>query len=280
MAATIIAAIDDSPAAAQVVRLLAGYQGDREAVSVVLLGVQPPAGSRLRGADLRSLEEARDLVAGAGLAVETALRTGAPADEIVRAAAGRDAAMIVIGTRGHGALRGYALGSVALRVAHGSPAPVMLVRPDTRLPAALGRGARALVALDGSPTATRTVAALLAREAWLGRVEFELVHVRPAPALADRLVSPEQALLDQWGTLEAEEATRDARALLYKAGRAWRTHEPRGDTALEVPGLAQELRADLVAMGTRALGALHHAVLGSEALKVAVRSPVPVMLAP
>jgi nucleotide-binding universal stress UspA family protein len=97
MAATIIAAVDDSPAAAQVVRLLAGYQGDREAVSVVLLGVQPPAGSRLRGADLRSLEEARDLVAGAGLAVETTLRTGAPADEIVRAAADRDAAMIVIG---------------------------------------------------------------------------------------------------------------------------------------------------------------------------------------
>lgn len=80
------------------------------------------------------------------------------------------------------------------------------------------------------------------------------------PAMIVAAVAPpEQALLDEWGTLEAEQASRDA---------------------LEVVRLVEELDADLVAMGTRGLGALHHALLGSVALKVAIGSPVPVMLVP
>jgi nucleotide-binding universal stress UspA family protein len=264
MAATIVAAVDRSSSALHAARLLAGYRGARDALSIVLLNVQPGPGLEHEGR--AELEEARALLAGAGLAVETAVRFGGASEQIIEAAGGRDGTTIVIGTRGHGALRGFALGSVALRVAHGAGSPVVLVQADTRLPEALGRGVRSLVALDGSAGATRALTELLAREAWLGRLEVELVHVRRAPG----------ALED----LQAEEATRDARALVYAAGRRCRVHEPQGDAVLEVVRLAEALRVDLVVMGTRGLGALHHALVGSVALKVAIGSPVPVMLVP
>jgi nucleotide-binding universal stress UspA family protein len=290
----IVAAVDRSPAAAQAARLLAGYRGDRRALSVALLNVQrPPLGDwpagtaelhsldeALRREGLAELEEARALLSQRGLQVEATVRLGAVAGQIIEEAARRDAAALVIGTRGHGVLRGFAFGSAALRVAHGARSPVLLVQPDTRLPAGLGRSLRVLVALDGSAHATRAVAELLARESWLGRLELELVHVRPAPGLRERFAPPEQALLDEWGTLEAEQASRDARAALYMAGRPFRVHEPAGDAALELVRLVDELDADLVAMGTRGFGALHHALVGSVALKVAIGSPVPVMLVP
>lgn len=292
--ATLLAAVDRSPAAAQAVRLLAGYQGEREALALVLLNVQqPPLGDwPARTADLRSLDEAllregraeledaRTLLAAAGFQADTAVRLGAIAREILEEAARRNAAAIVIGTRGEGALRGFALGSVALRVAHGARMPVLLVQAGSRLPAALGRSVRVLVPLDGSAHARRALLELLDREAWLGRLDLDLAHVRRPPGVLDRLAPPEQAMLDEWGSREAEEATREARALLYATGRAYRLHEPAGDPAAEIVRLARELDADLVAMGTRGLGAVHHALLGSVALKVATGSPVPVMLVP
>jgi nucleotide-binding universal stress UspA family protein len=280
MPATIVAAVDRSPAATQAGRLLAGYQGDRDALSIVLVNVQaePPGGGVAEGH--AQLEETRALLAGAGLAVETSVPFGAAAEQIIATAARRAADAIVVGTRGHGMLRGFAPGSVALRVAHGTRSPVLLVQPDTRLPASFGRRLRVLVALDGSAHATHALAALLAREAWLGRLHVELAHVRPAPGMRERFAPPEQVILEQWGTLEAEQATRDARAMLYIAGRTSPVHEPAGDAALQIVRLAEETRAELIAMGTRGLGAVHHALVGSVALKVAIGSSVPVMLVP
>ncbi|HEX7054282.1 MAG TPA: universal stress protein [Burkholderiales bacterium] len=116
MAASIVAAIDRSPAALQAARLLADYRGDRAALSVVLVNVQP-AGTR--DADLRrdgaaELDPARELLAAAGLAVETRVHLGEPSTRVIEEAAQRKAAAIVAGTRGRGVLGGFALGSVSL----------------------------------------------------------------------------------------------------------------------------------------------------------------------
>ena len=273
MPVTIVAAVDRSPAALQAVRLLAGYQGDRATLSLVLLNVQPAA-------ERRSLDEAAALIADAGFDMRKEVRFGSASAQILEEAARSGAALIIIGTRGHGAMRGFALGSVALRVAHGARVPVLLVRPDTVLPRTLGRSMRVLVALDGSPPATRALTEVLGWEKWLGQLDLDLAHVRRAPGLLGRLAPDEQAMIEEWGSLEAEEATRDARALLYAAQRACRLHEPAGDPSLELVRLAGSLGCDLVAMGTRGLGAAHHALVGSVALKVAIGSPAPVLLVP
>jgi nucleotide-binding universal stress UspA family protein len=292
MTATIIAAMDDSPASLHAARLLAGYQGDRRRIAVVALNVQSrpltlwpgPAvdpgkmDEALLAEGRRRIEPACTVLAEAGLKHERAVRLGIPAESIAEEALRRGAAAIVMGTRGHGALGGFALGSVALRVAHRAQAPVVLVRPDTVQPAALGERVRVLVPLDGSAHATRALNHLLGWRKWLGEVEIDLVHIRSAPTFLDDLLPADRSLLDQWGSQEAEQATREARALLYLAGIDSRLHEAAGEPSAEIVRLAGVLGSELVVMGTRGLGAVHHALIGSVALKVAHASAVPVAL--
>ena len=72
----------------------------------------------------RVAEELRDLSAD----VETTVRGGAPADQIVRAADELDADLVVVGGRGKGAMEAIVLGSVAYRVLHHAPCPVLITR--------------------------------------------------------------------------------------------------------------------------------------------------------
>ena len=220
------------------------------------------------------------MLAEAGLEHERAVRLGIPAESVAEEAMRRGAAAIVMGTRGHGILRGFALGSVALRVAHRAQAPVVLVQPDTVQPAALGERVRVLVPLDGSAHATRAVHSLLGGQEWLGAMEIDLAHIRSTPTFLDDLLPADRSLLDRWGSQEAERATREARALLYLAGSAHRMHEAVGEPSAQIVRLAGVLGSELIFMGTRGLGAVHHALLGSIALKVAHASAVPVVLVP
>ncbi len=294
MASTIIAAVDNSPAAAHAVRLLAGYEGDHARLAVVALNVQSrpmilwpgPAfdpgavESALLREGAAQLEAARALLAESGFQPEPAVRLGIPSQGIIDEAHRRGAKAIVMGTRGHGALGGFALGSVALRVAHGARVPTLLVKPDARLPKAFGRSVRVLVPLDGSTHATAAVIRLLEWQAWLGDAQFDLVHVRPALTGFESLMPPRGDVLEEWGSRQSEEATRDARALLYAARRGHRLHEAVGDPSQQIARLAHEAASELIVMGTRGLGAVHHALLGSVALKVAHASSVPVVLVP
>ncbi len=61
--------------------------------------------------------------------VETLIRSGSPADEIVHAARELEADLIVIGSRGFGEVRSVLLGSVSERVLHIAHCPVLIVRP-------------------------------------------------------------------------------------------------------------------------------------------------------
>lgn len=294
MSARLVAASDDSPASLQAARLLAGYEGDRSGLVIVALNVQArpltlwpgPAvdpgkidEALLREGEIR-LEPAYRLLVQAGFAPERAVRLGIPAESIADEAMRRGATAIVMGTRGHGALRGFALGSVSLRVAHRAHVPVILVQPDSLFPAALGRSLRVLVSLDGSAHATRAVSCLLGWSDWLGGLEVDLAHIRSASTAWANFPSQERELLDRWGSREAEQATRDARALLYTARIDHRLHEAQGDVCEQIVQFAAQLGSELIVMGTRGLGAIHHALIGSNTLKVAHASPVPVVLVP
>jgi nucleotide-binding universal stress UspA family protein len=60
--------------------------------------------------------------------VDAFVRAGTPADEIVRAADDLDVDLIVVGGRGKGAVEAMLLGSVAYRVLHHAPCPVLVTR--------------------------------------------------------------------------------------------------------------------------------------------------------
>lgn len=283
---------DGSPAALRAVDLVAGYAGEVSRLTAVVLNVQmrpvslwPGAGldpgaieAALIEAGASALEPAVSRLASAGIAAEAQVRLGTVADTILREAATCKADALVMGTRGAGALHGFALGSVALRVAHGNGPPVILVKPDDRLPGGLGKRLRVLLAMDGSAPAIRAAERLAAWRGWLGELEVHLAYVQRPLTVLEQILPPHDDVIGQWSTQEGREATQAARELFKRAGIAQHLHLTMGDPALEIRTLAAQTSSDLVALGTRGLGAAHHALIGSVALKAAALSGVPVML--
>ena len=60
--------------------------------------------------------------------VQTVVRGGEPAEQVIRAADELEADLIVIGGRGKGTVGAILLGSVAYRVLHHAPCPVLVTR--------------------------------------------------------------------------------------------------------------------------------------------------------
>lgn len=122
--APIVCAVDDSDAS-RAALAAAATLGERLGSRLVLAHVahgDAPAGD---GEELlaRLVTES-----GLGSSLETVLLRGGPAEAIVGAATARRAGMIVIGSRGRGALASAALGSVSSAVAAQAPCAVTVVR--------------------------------------------------------------------------------------------------------------------------------------------------------
>lgn len=64
-----------------------------------------------------------------GAEVETEILEGHPAEAIVELARSRDVDLIIVGSRGRGAIAGAVLGSVSEAVVHRADRPVLVVKP-------------------------------------------------------------------------------------------------------------------------------------------------------
>lgn len=136
----VVVGLDGSPAAARVLRT-ARDEAARLGTTLRVVGAVAPVPAYApdfvlvpeyeaeRAAAARA--DIARLLAGADVdrlpSVEVRLETDAPADVLVRH--GRDARLLVVGTRGHGLLRRMLLGSVSRAVLHHAPCPVLVVRP-------------------------------------------------------------------------------------------------------------------------------------------------------
>ncbi|MFF5019844.1 universal stress protein [Streptomyces sp. NPDC001165] len=187
-------------------------------------------------------------------------------------AAAAEAEMLVLGSRGHGTVVGFLLGSVGQQVIAGTNRPVVLVRAGNE-PAAEAAGRDVVVGQQGGPE--DSAAAL--------RFAFETAAARGATVRAVRAwtlppvfaYSPGSLkLLDDAGGLEPYE-----RKALSEALQPWRERFPQvrvaehiemgsaGQVLLSVAGGAQLMvvgrRAHRTAVGARigsvAHGVLHHA---------------------
>jgi len=78
--------------------------------------------------DYEPLRKALELAEEKGMRIETKLLKGKPADEIVAYADSIDADLIVVGSRGHGAVTSALIGSVSRGVLRESRRPVLIVR--------------------------------------------------------------------------------------------------------------------------------------------------------
>jgi nucleotide-binding universal stress UspA family protein len=222
----------------------------------------------VRGAAERAVAEVTER--HPGLAVTTDVLEGHPAETLVAAAA--EAELLVLGSRGHGAVLGFLLGSVGQQVIAGATRPVVLVRAGDK-PSSEVAGHDIVVGQQGEPDDSAPAL----------RFAFETAAARGASVRAVRAwtlppvfaYSPGSLkLLDDAGGLEPYE-----RQALAEALRPWRERYPdvhvtehiemgsAGQVLLSVAGRAQLMvvgrRAHRTAVGARigsvAHGVLHHA---------------------
>ena len=83
--------------------------------------------ARRKAAAQAVLDDARQKLGRTSLVVNKELREGPEAESILKEAEKCNADLIVMGTRGLGALKGFLVGSVSRRVIHYASCPVMVV---------------------------------------------------------------------------------------------------------------------------------------------------------
>ena len=74
-----------------------------------------------------ALERGRELLAQAGVDGDEEILEGSPADRVVELARARNAPLIVVGSRGLGAVTGALLGSVSSAIIHRADRPILVV---------------------------------------------------------------------------------------------------------------------------------------------------------
>lgn len=136
-----------------------------------------------------------------------------------------------------------------------------------------------LIAVDGSDSALRAVAAAIA-EAGARREapELHLLHVhRPIPdARVQQHVSRES--LEHYYRDESLPQLAAAEAALNAAGLAFTRHIHVGEAAEIIAKIAGELGCERIVMGTHGRSALGDAVLGSVSHRLLRLAPCPVLL--
>ncbi len=199
------------------------------------------------------VERARELLEAPSRSVTTTLEDGRAATVILDEAGAMPADLVVIGSRGHGAIATMVLGSTSAEVIDHASVPVLVARGP--------RVDRAVLAWDGSPTAS---AALDAVRKWAILADTDVRVVTVAAHEAD--------------AVEAQRFADEAVARLREAGRTAATEVREGDAATEIIQAAQAVSADLIVIGTHGRTGLARLTLGSVASNVTRHAPCSVLV--
>ncbi len=223
--------------------------------------------AELLGTQVAELEHQGAQVAGQYLVM------GRASEEIARLATGLDAQLIVIGSRGLGAVKRLVLGSVSEGVAHTATTPVLVVRGGGEV----WPPEQILIGDDGSEQARRAAAAAAAIASATG-AELTIATVIPHTWL--EAASP--------GQVRAAEDARDAGHAMIREvadqlagayGIEAKTAVLFGDPAVTLISTAGAGPAPaLIAVGSGGLGAIERLALGSVSTKVLRGAHGPVLI--
>jgi nucleotide-binding universal stress UspA family protein len=136
---------------------------------------------------------------------------------------------------------------------------------------------KALVPIDGSENALRAVerAVALVRD----RAPFELHLLNVQPSLSgDVTTFVGSTTVKDYHREEGEKALASARALLDRQGIPYKLHITVGPAGESIAGFAKKLGCDTIVMGTRGMGKIKGALLGSVSTEVIRHADVPVTL--
>lgn len=237
----------------------------------MLVAAPPAQGRKMAESDAHAfMAPVRD----AGLDYDLEIREGNPWREILAAASEMPADLVVMGTHGRGGSERFLLGSVAEKLSHRLPCPVMTVCHDEgRAFEAPSLIARILCATDFSANSERACRFSLALAASL-RAQVTLLHsIEHMPDLGVaryRMVVPDvEPLLKEIERAASErlsravDASRREFADVEVTGRLGA-----GPAYREIVRVADDERADLIVIGAQGHGMLEHLLSGSNAQKV------------
>lgn len=228
------------------------------------------------------LEHTAAQVAAQGLTVSRLLLEGDPATALLGYVNEEPAiAMMAMATHGRSGVQKFLFGSVAEKILHATPVPLLLARSQAPEPLADSAPyGRILVPLDGSAQSEHALllAHMLARK---GEGELLLVHALPSPAdvamVAGAGVEWDYEQMTQ--RYARAEAYLHAKAQPYAAaGTPARAMVRDGHAGEQIVAAAVEAGADLITMATHGYTGLRRLWLGSMAAYVVRHSPIPVLL--
>jgi nucleotide-binding universal stress UspA family protein len=271
----VLVATDGGRTAVSALRFAAAYSAERGATVEVISVVEPLSDlpmplphreelehAHARGVAERVRENVRDVVGPVGWPVH--VRLGRPAPAICEAARVRDASLLILGLdpkRGDG-------NGTAAELLHLAEKPVYVAR-DASLPRI------AIVGVDFRPSSLRA-----AREAFrlIGpEGALHLVHVKP-------LLDFPAALVWDWGDCyecAVEDGFRRMKAMLGEDGVVnMHTHTRDGEPVAELMRLAEELEADMLAIGSDGYICHGRVVVGRVARRLIAESALPILATP
>jgi nucleotide-binding universal stress UspA family protein len=280
----IIVGIDGSPAS-RAALLWAAADADRRDIPLNVIHAyewrRPGSRMALGGAYADAArEQAESMVAAAiadvraaypGLDVRGEAVLGHPGPALLAAAA--DAALLVLGSRGHGGFASLLLGSISQQVATHAAGPVVVIRGRTDID-----GGPVVVGVDGSDAAHKAL-----------DVAFDEAKARECGLVAVRVYSPTNP---PWGRddtpfVEDWEQRREAeQALLVEEVTPWLEKHPAvpvecvaisGHPAEVLTGLSTT--AQLAVVGMRGHGGFAGLLLGSVGVQLLHHADCPVLIA-
>ena len=223
---------------------------------------------RFRREDRLMLDELADRVREAGgILAETHLRVGDAPKEIVGAAEEIGVDLVVLGSRGHSPMRRALMGSVSTSVLRHAHCSVLVVRDDEHgeVEQAYPPG-KVLLAFDGSKSSSE--AAQAATE--IANATDSAVHVvyvlqpdRYKPYLGPEMWEGWEADLERAKHHARSWVEGQAERIRGEVAKAVEAHLALGKPAEEIVRLAEELGAGLIVVGSRGLGGIRRALIGS-----------------
>lgn len=209
--------------------------------------------------------------------------TGDPVELVSHQAGELEIDLIVMSTHGRGGFQRAYLGSVADGVVRRATAPVLLVRPEEdgrERPLTPVEVRRVLVALDGSAVAEGALSAAL-EVAAAENAQCTVMQVVVPPVFISSYVPDTSRITKE----DLDAASAQAQQYLAKLekkvpdvdGSRVVVHQ---QPAVAILKEADEIGADMIAVGTRGLGRIARLFIGSVADKVVRGADVPVLVVP